>query len=363
MRENGLRQLRRLLLSREGGGTVLMAGATAIALGVVPSVLEQWTSEVWVYLLVFAAGLGTVVAGWLIRRPKGLGVVLSLYPPERTQRSRVGVFKAASRSSHSTTLVIDRAVLWPALQGGRVPASVVDLAARLIDAQVEELRESSQGEADVVLYALAHLSDGFLLGRRLAADPQLSLSLMHLSHRQGRSVMLGLRLGHELREPLSSGQQSLVATYLDGTAGPAPQLVEVAASSSQTRHRVAVIVRLTAMDSMTDEAIRTVTAHSLGAASHQQGYELDGGEDPSERGFGAYVVVEVSGAGLPDDPAVFTAVTKHLHHVWRDARREWTHRVGTEVPVEGRLFFHGPLPIAMALGWLWGGERVDMMHH
>jgi hypothetical protein len=27
------------------------------------------------------------------------------------------------------------------------------------------------------------------------------------------------------------------------------------------------------------------------------------------------------------------------------------------------MFFHGPLPITMALGWVWGAERVDMVHH
>jgi hypothetical protein len=38
-----LGQLRRLVFSQEGGGTLLMAACTAVALGVVPNILVQWT--------------------------------------------------------------------------------------------------------------------------------------------------------------------------------------------------------------------------------------------------------------------------------------------------------------------------------
>lgn len=104
-------QLRRLLLSRESGGTVLMAASTAVALGVVPSILEQWTKRQWVFVAVFVGALVLVLAGWVLQRPRGLGVVVSLYPADRTQASRVGALKNASRTAHNTTLVIDRAAL------------------------------------------------------------------------------------------------------------------------------------------------------------------------------------------------------------------------------------------------------------
>ncbi|MFE5710124.1 hypothetical protein ACFQ7J_04740 [Streptomyces sp. NPDC056501] len=343
---------------------MLMAGATAVALGVVPTILEQWTSQVWIFGLVFLAGLATVLMGWLIRRPKGLGVVLSLYSPERTQRSRVGVFKAASRSAHTNTLVIDRSILWPAGQGERVPASVVDVAARLIDAQVEELRETNRDESDVVLYPLAHLSDGFLLGRRLSDDPQLSLSLMHLSRRRGRSVVLGIQLDSELRGPVSPRQQSLISAHLADAANPVPHLVEVAATPGQAPHRIALIVRLAPLDSMVTEALQVVTTGRHAPDSQRVGYQLMGsGGEPDVDGFGAYLVIEIGALGLPDDPEVFVAVTMHINRAWRAARQEWATRTGTAAPVEGRLFFHGPLPIAMALGWVWSREPIDIVHH
>jgi hypothetical protein len=31
--------------------------------------------------------------------------------------------------------------------------------------------------------------------------------------------------------------------------------------------------------------------------------------------------------------------------------------------VEGLLFFHGPLPVALALGWLAARDRLTLVHH
>jgi acyl-homoserine lactone acylase PvdQ len=31
--------------------------------------------------------------------------------------------------------------------------------------------------------------------------------------------------------------------------------------------------------------------------------------------------------------------------------------------VEGLLFFHGPLPVAVALGWLTARDRLARLHH
>ncbi|WP_406723577.1 hypothetical protein WJ438_01255 [Streptomyces sp. GD-15H] len=134
-----LGQLRRLLLSREGGGTVLMAASTAVALGVVPSILEQWTTRQWVFVVVFTGALVLVLVGWVLQRPRGLGVVVSLYPADRTQASRVVALKNASRAAHSATLVIDRAVLWPDERSVQSRSDVADFMARLIDAQIEAL--------------------------------------------------------------------------------------------------------------------------------------------------------------------------------------------------------------------------------
>lgn len=222
-------QLRRLLLSREGGGTVLMAASTAVALGVVPSILEQWTRRQWVFVAVFAGALVLVLAGWVLQRPRGLGVVVSLYPADRTQASRVVALKTASRTAHSTTLVIDRAVLWPGERSVQGRSDVADFVARLIDAQIEELRTADRAEPEVALYVLAHLQDGFLLVERLADDAQLSLAVMHLSQQAGRSVVPGVDLGSSLRTALTDQQRSQVTGLLAAPTRGRPQLVEIPA--------------------------------------------------------------------------------------------------------------------------------------
>jgi hypothetical protein len=356
-------QLRRLLLSREGGGTVLMAVSTAVALGVVPSILEQWTTRQWVFVVVFAGALVLVLVGWVLQRPRGLGVVISLYPAERTQASRVSALKSASRAAHSTTLVVDRAVLWPGEHCAQDRSGVADFVARLIDAQIEELRAVGGAEPEVALYVLAHLQDGFLLGRRLADDAQLSLAVMHLSQQAGHSVVPGVVLGSSLRAALSRRQRTRVTELLASPMHGRPQLVEVSAADGQQRHRIALIVRLASAGSMVDDA-RYVAATGQVAygPEHHTGYQLPG--PVRENGpCGAYVVVDTGNAYLPDDSALCAAVTTYVWECWQTARREWAQRLGGTTAVEGLLFFHGPLPVAVALGWLTARDRLTLVHH
>ncbi|MGW6954164.1 hypothetical protein [Streptomyces chartreusis] len=355
-------QLRRLLLSREGGGTVLMAASTAIALGVVPNILEQWTSRLWVFGVVFVGALVLVLVGWVLQRPRGLGVVVSLYPADRTQASRVAALKSASRSAHSATLVVDRAVLWPGERSVQGRSDVVDFVARLIDAQVEELRAGSGAEPEVALYVLAHLQDGFHLGRRLADDVQLSLDVMHLSQQAGRSVVPGVGLGSSLRAPLGPHQRGQVSRHLAVPGSGGPGLVEVPAAAGQQRHRVALIVRLASAGSMVDDARHVAATGQVAyGPGHHTGYQLPaaGAGGPC----GAYLVIDTDNAYLPDDSALYAAVTTYIWERWQAARQEWAERLGGTTAVEGLLFFHGPLPIAVALGWLTARDRLTLVHH
>ncbi|MFJ7181058.1 hypothetical protein ACIQXA_32735 [Streptomyces massasporeus] len=359
-----LGQLRRLVLSREGGGTVLMAVCTAIALGVVPNILEQWTSRPWVFAVVFAAALVLVLVGWVLQRPRGLGVVVSLYPADRTQASRAVALKNASRRAHSATLVVDRAVLWPGERFVQGRAEVVDFVARLIDAQVEELRAAGGTEPEVALYVLAHLQDGFLLGRRLADHAQLSLAVMQLSQQAGRSVVPGVGLGSSLRAGLGPRQRGQVSRHLAAPAPGRPQLVEIPEAAGQQRHRIALIVRLASAGSMVDDACHVaVTGQDAYGPGRHTGYRLPADATGANGPCGAYLVIDTGNAYLPDDSALYAAVTTYVWECWQAARQEWAQRLDEATAVEGLLFFHGPLPIAVALGWLTARDRLTLVHH
>ncbi|MGW6489333.1 hypothetical protein [Streptomyces sp. NPDC055056] len=359
-------QLRRLMVSREGGGTLLMASCTAVALGVVPNILEQWTGRrPWVFGVVFFGALVLVLVGWALQRPRGLGVVVSLYPTERTQASRVETLKNASRRAHGATLVVDRAVLWLGDRSVQGLSDVVEFVARLVDAQIEEERAANGAEPEVVLYVLAHLQDGFLLGRRLADDAQLSLAVMHLSQQTGRSVVPGVQLGSSLRSPLSARQRSQLSSHLAAPAVGRPQLVEVPDAPGQQRHRIALIVRLSSAASMVNDARHVAaTGQVTYGPGHHTGYRLPPVDTERADGpCGAYLVIDAGNAHLPDDSALNATVTTYIWECWQAARQEWAQRIGDTAAVEGLLFFHGPMPIAVALGWLTARDRLTLVHH
>ncbi|MFF1257598.1 hypothetical protein ACFVZT_12310 [Streptomyces sp. NPDC058321] len=353
------------MFSREGGGTLLMAACTAVALGVVPNILEQWTHRPWVFAVVFAVALVLVLAGWVLQRPRGLGVVVSLYPADRTQASRVLALKNASRRAHGATLVVDRALLWPGEISVQGRPEVVDFVARLVDAQIEELRATGAEEPEVALYVLAHLQDAFLLGRRLADDVQTSLVVMHLSQQSGRSVVAGVVLGSSLRNPLGAQQRARVRQLLPPDRAEEPALVEIPEAPGQQRHRIAVIMRLASAASMVDDARHVAATGQVSyGPGHHTGYRLpDAGPSGGQGPCGAYLVIDTSNAYLPDDPGLNAAVTTYIWEHWQAARQQWAQHLGGTTAVEGLLFFHGPLPVALALGWLAARDRLTLVHH
>lgn len=342
-----------------------MAACTAVALGVVPNILEQWTHRPWVFAVVFAAALLLVLAGWVLQRPRGLGVVVSLYPADQTQASRVLTLKNASRRAHGTTLVVDRALLWPGEVSVQGRPESIDFVARLVDAQIEELRASGTAEPEVALYVLAHLRDAFLLGRRLADDVQTSMLVLHLSQQAGRSVVPGLVLGSSLRDPLDARQRARVRQVLPTGRAEGPALVEIPAAPGQQRHRIAVIVRLASAASMVDDARHVAeTGQASYGPEHHTGYRLpnagpSGGQGPC----GAYLVIDTGNAYLPDEPDLSAAVSTYIWEQWQAARQQRAQHLGGTITVEGLLFFHGPLPVALAVGWLAARDRLTLVHH
>lgn len=358
------RQLWGFLRTREGLGTLLIAVFSAIALGVVPNLLEKLWDSGWFYLVVFLAAAVIVVLGWVLRRERGVGVVISLFPQSRTQTSRVAEMRRASGKNHSSTLFIDPRLLRP---GDRTlpPADRADLVANLVDARVDEYR-SSGADGAVTLYPLAQMRDGFLLGRRLFSDHHASLSVMHSSRDEEKTVVPGVVLSSRLARTLTAEQQALVAATLKPAPhGAYPMPVAHPACPAEHRHRLALIVRLTPVTGMVDDAMYAAQTGKVRRPTDQThtGYVFDeANAEAVGTPCGAHVVIEASMTQLAETREVFEAVAAYLRQAWAAARDAWQAECRSSA-IDTRLFITAPLPITIAFGWLTANENVSVVHH
>lgn len=355
-------QLWSVLSSRRGLGALMIAVFAPVALGVVPNLLQAWSNSAWVFGGMFVAGVVLTLVGWVLMRPRGVGVVVALFPPAQNSRSRVEVLTRASRAAHGSTLVIDREKLRLDRFAGSNRRARAELVFGLIDARVSEFLSAGGVMEQVGLYPSAQLADGFELGRLLwGAWPQPHLTVMHQPPAAlDTAVVPGLVLSSTLLSPLSPAQQALLTPHLpDHPAG----LVEVAGAPQAVRHRLGLVVRLSEQSSMVDDAVYVASTGKVVRETDRRhtGYVLNQA-DPTAAGpgCGAYLVVETSGGYLPDRAEVFAAAIVYIRQCWQAAQRQWSQQVGE--PVRGVLFFHGPLPFAIGLGWLLGRE-VEIVPH
>lgn len=361
MRPRWLASLSRYLRTRDGAGTLLIATCSAIALGVVPNMLEKLKDSGWFYLTVFCGSLIAVLVGWNLVQKRGVGVVVQLYP--QPQESRLEQMKDDSRSRNESTLLLDRRRLTPA---GRTLSltEVLDLAAVFIDARVIEQRGPNAGAAsapssEVSLYPLAPLRDGFFLGRRLSHERH-DLTIMHI---EGAAIYPGILLSRQLQAPLTTQERALAEALLKDVTAPVTPTA-FPGVPSEHRHRLALIVRLSPAQEMIDtsrEVARTGSVRRPNTGNHT-GYVFD--IDDSEADgtpCGAYLTIEAKVDRLPDR-AAFEAVTKYIHKIWQQAHTAWVAHCGTS-DIETRFFFMGPLPIAIALGWLTARDTTSLVHH
>jgi hypothetical protein len=361
MRPRWLASLSRHLRTREGAGTLLIAVCSAVALGVVPNMLEKVKDSGWFYLAVFCCALVAVLVGWNLVQKRGVGVVVQLYP--QPQESRLEQMKDDSRGRNESTLLLDRRRLTPDGRTLSLP-EVLDLTAVFIDARVIEQRGPSPGamsapSSEVSLYPLAPMRDGFLLGRRLSHERH-DLTIMHI---EGAAIYPGVLLSPGLQAPLTAEERTLAESLLEDVATPVTP-TPFPGVPPEHRHRLAMLVRLSPAHEMiatSREVARTGSVRRPNTGNHT-GYVFDADDTEADgTPCGAYLTIEVKADRLPDQ-AAFEAVTKYIHRTWQQAHNAWAAHCGTS-DIETRFFFMGPLPIAIALGWLTARDTADLVHH
>lgn len=359
-------QLVRLVRSREGLGAILIFAGSAAAFGVVPNIVEKTLESGWghvvVFLLFFVAMTAVVTVGWILRRERGVGVVIGLFPQQNLQDTRFRTMAAASNKNHSSTLVIEPKVLRPDGEDLPTPARI-DLVANLIDARAEEYRASS-GDGAVILYP--------------SPPSMMASSSADASPRTPTSRCPSCTTRARTKRPSSKASPSATVSGTPSTSRNEPRSRRTSPSPRQHaadrrtsrlppehRHRLALIVRVADAPSMLDDARSVAATGRVRRPTNDThtGYIFDP-EDFEAGGppCGAHVVLDTVRGDLPDTPEIFQAMATHIYETWLNACAAWKTQSGAD-HVEGQLFMNPPLPIAMAVGWLMRHADVSVVHH
>lgn len=353
-----LRELKALLGTRKGLGALVVTVSASVALGVVPNILQSWTSRVWLLYVAFVVGVAGVLLGWALTRDRGLGIVLAFYHTNPSG-TRAAIMREAAASRHSTLLRLDRDKLWPKDDSITMTGDQVHLLGRLLDARCTELVRSGGSIADATLYPLMAVQDGYQLGRELdSLGPGLAIA--HFSPPQ-RQVIPGIRLHSRLREPPTPELAALSARSLKPPTDPLLRRNPTVQAGEPGHHYLALIIRLANRDEMVADARYVAETGNPIRDGRATGYFFD----PTNRTTpgpkcGATVVVEANG-NLPEGPDEFAAIVTYIRAQWAAARAAWSAEAGSNV--EGLLFFNGPLPIAIALGWSLNDHTPTFVAH
>ncbi|TDC19419.1 hypothetical protein E1265_23895 [Streptomyces sp. 8K308] len=345
---DALRELRVLLATRQGLGTLVVAVSAPVALGVVPNILQSWTSQVWLLYVAFTVAVAGVLVGWALTRNRGLGIVLTLYHTAPSD-TRARAMLTAARSRHSTTLRLDRDELWPKDAALTMTNDQIHLLGRLLDARCAEHVDSGGSLTDIVLYPLISLQDGYRLGQTLRS-PGSGLTIAHRSVATGE-VFPGIRLDGALRNHAAAAP-----AFLQPPADPLLTANPAVGPGDPGYGHLALIIRLTGRSSMVDIARRVA---ETGSPDHPDGRPT--GYHYASPACGATLAIEAAVTGVPEDSNSFATTVTYLRTQWQTAHTAWSTQTGS--PTTGHLFFNGPLPIAIALGWALDDNTPALVPH
>lgn len=359
MRENW-RQLAALLRTRKGSGALLMTIAASVALGVIPNILQSWTPRIWLMYAAFVIAVAGVLTSWFATRDRGLGILLTLYHTSPSD-TRAATMHTTAHSRHSAVLALGRDKLWPNDHAPAMTPDQIRLLSRLIDARCAELIGSGGSLTDTVLYPLMSLQDGYHLGQNLqtlGAGPTIA----HFSPASSE-IIPGISLQNSLRTSPTPQSQTLIAHSLNPPAIPLIIRNTAVQAGHPGYRQLALIVHLSGRSQMINEARHVAeTGNPLLPDGRPTGYLLDP-TNSATHGIpcGGIVIIEANGPWIPEGVHNFTAITTYIRAQWHDARNVWSTQTGA--PTDGLLFFNGPLPIAIALGWALNDKPLTLVPH
>lgn len=363
-----LRRTRRLWLVRflstpEGLWTVLGAGGAALALGLVPDLVQliPWVDGSLPGMLVWAL-LGLVVvsvAQHKLRGKEGVGIVLYLGGNERWHHSRVQAMVDHAKRHHDTCFVVEPSYL---LQG-TTGIDPVTITHRVVQARLEEAAgTAAEVPRNVSFYVNAPHPHAYELGKILWNQPAervrvftergedspplvLNGSLMGMSEEQGQVAFRMLRLDSRLKEAPTTEELRLLEEQVLSTQRE-PSRLEVLEAGQDDTGSPGRPKRLALIVSFENNAI-TPKALEAARSGRSNRYRIPR-VPPGEPSACALARVITTRAGnVPDQLRCHEALVRHVFTTWRKDVHD--HHI-----TDTWLFTDGPTGFVLALGALLG---------
>jgi hypothetical protein len=332
----------RLRTWRGRTGVVGLLGGIAgeVIVPLLPNLISSaiGTSIRWTLVAVLVASVVLIARSRRAESPhesRGLGIVLDLDPGDRAWSGQPAqVAQSDARTRYGKAMPISLRL--PSDPTGRDAA--LDSA---LDRISQEPRNRGATSPDPVpLYPIATLHDSFAIGRRI--KPGLfPMTLMQKGEAHGGTDPFypAVGLGEHLRSRLSPVEQQRAEAFL--RADP------VDLNSGVDTDRLALVVVLSARSALIRPSVLKAAA-----TGESDEYALVAGD----RCRAALVIESVDGS-VPADRRSFELTVRYVHDRWSDWLGE---QGGSGDPI---LFLAGPNTIAMALGYVFGRQRMRFIPH
>lgn len=325
---------------RTGVAGLLGGVAGEVIVPLLPNLISSaiGTSIRWTLVAVVAASIALIARSRRaesMHESRGLGIVLDLDPGDRAWRAQpaqVAQSDARTRYGAANTITLRL----PTDPAGRDAA--LDSA---LDRISQQPRNRGAISSDPVpLYPIATLHDSFAIGRRIRSG-SFPMTLMQKPEAHGGAGQFypAIGLGAHLRSPLTPADQQRAEAFL--RADP------VELDSAATTDRLALVVVLSARSALIRPSV-------LKAAATGESDEYAVGAGDRCR---AALVVETIDGSVPADRRSFELTVRYIHDQWAN----WLEgQGGSNDPI---LFLAGPNTIAMALGYVFGRQRMRFIPH
>ena len=319
-----------------GIATLLVATTSAVVIGLIPDLIRATLGTglralLWTILALAVVG---VAAKLFLVRPRELGIVLDLDPGDQREwdghPAQVAHAQAQAQQDRAPAPIRERLSVDPVRRNEQLKSVF------------RQLNKASGNQTQAVsLYPSVTVHDSFAIGRLVRAG-SFPMTLMQKPEALDDAGQFypAIGLGAHLRSPLTHADRQRAEAFL--RADP------VDLNPHADADRLALVVVLSARSVL----IRP-SAVKAAAAGRSDDYAMG----PNDRCRAALVIETIDGS-VPADRNSFELTVRYAYERWTAWLDEQQSGTGEQI-----LFLAGPNTIAMALGYVFGRQRMRLIPH